>query len=132
MKKYYFALGLAIALVFVGTPVSAVSSCDPGFQLVGEVCIPSTTGLPSPGGSGSPVALVLSNFMQWLLTVFGMIAVIGFVVSGIQYLTSTGDEARIESAKRHMKWSIVGVIVALSGVVIIFAVDAMLNANAGF
>ncbi|MDD5652164.1 MAG: hypothetical protein PHX98_02070, partial [Candidatus Moranbacteria bacterium] len=62
----------------------------------------------------------------------GFIAIIGFVIAGIMYMTSAGDDDRIKTAKNAMKWSIVGVIVALMGFVILQAVDALLSGDAPF
>ena len=65
--------------------------------------------------------------MWWILALIGMIAIIAFVISGIQYLISAGDEGMIETAKRNMTYSIVGVLVALSGWVIIKAINQFLG-----
>ncbi|KKP67126.1 MAG: hypothetical protein UR65_C0077G0011 [Candidatus Moranbacteria bacterium GW2011_GWE2_35_164] len=65
--------------------------------------------------------------MTWILGMVGFLGVIGFAIAGILYLTSAGDEDRIGTAKKAMTWSIVGVIVALLGVVIIKAADSMLQ-----
>lgn len=61
--------------------------------------------------------------LNWLLIIAGVIAVIAFVISGIQYLVSAGNDSIIETAKRNMIYSIVGVIVMLSGLVIVNAID---------
>jgi len=83
-----------------------------------------------PAGS---VTDIIMQIMYWLLGIVGFIGVIGFVISGILYLTATGDEEKITTAKKAMTWSIVGVIVALMGYVIIQAVDIMLGGgNARF
>lgn len=66
------------------------------------------------------------------MAILGIIGVIGFIISGILYLISTGDETIIERAKAAMKWSIVGVIVGLMGVVIIQAIDLALRGYSGF
>jgi hypothetical protein len=50
-----------------------------------------------------------------------------FVISGIQYLVSAGDEGLIDTAKTNAKWSIVGIIVGLSGFIMLQAVDSLLN-----
>ena len=138
MKKYLLLFSLLLIPVISSNIALAAPDCH-GNEMVGGICIPTSSDLPDPTSSdlpdpgiSSPIGFIIFNLMQWMLALFWVVAIIGFAISGIQYLTSAGDEARIESAKRHMKWSIVGVIVALSGVVIIFAVDAMLNANAGF
>ena len=81
-------------------------------------------GLPS--GSISNIVTVI---LYWLLGIFGAIAVIGFVISGIMYIISSGDEDVMKSAKRAMIYSIVGVLVALSGLVIINTISNALNAS---
>lgn len=72
---------------------------------------------------------IISNILDWLLTLVGIAGVIGFIISGLMYLTSAGDDAKMKTAKSAMMASIYGVIVALSGVVVVTAVDYMLNAD---
>ena len=101
--------------------------CDPRyFEEVSGVCMPTKA---STGFSDATVAQVIKNFMLGMLGIFGFIVIISFLISGIQYLTSAGEERQLETAKRNMKWSLVGVLVALSGMVIILAIDAALRAN---
>jgi len=89
--------------------------------------IPAETHLPTGG-----VQAIIISIMNWLLIVVGVFGVIGFVIAGILYLTSAGDETRIETAKKAMLYSIIGVIVALVGVVILQAAKNMLNASTSF
>jgi hypothetical protein len=77
-----------------------------------------------PEGS---ISNILGNLLFWLLTLFGIIGIIGFVISGIIYLISAGETTMIDRAKTAMKWSIVGIIVGLSGFLIMQAVAAMLS-----
>ena len=88
------------------------------------VVVPSNTGLPS----GS-LFTVIESLMKWLLGIFGFLAIISFIISGIMYLTAAGDEDQQKKAKKQMQWSIVGVIVGLSGFIVIKAVDAWLRGN---
>jgi hypothetical protein len=84
------------------------------------------TGLPSPSGG---IKDILSNVLTWILGIIGMIAIISFAVSGFQYFFAAGDEKRMETAKRNLTYSILGVIVALSGLIIIKAVDTALRGS---
>lgn len=93
------------------------------------ITFPTNTGLPDPPGG---VLEILSNFFGWLLAVFGILAVGAFIISGVQYLISAGDDDMIKTAKRNMTWSIVGVLVGLSGWVIMQAINNALNANPYF
>lgn len=108
------------------TPTSSITTtCTNGTATAG-VCFPNNTGLPDPTGGISAVA---KNVLNWMLGIFTTIAIIAFVISGLQYLTSTGDEGQLEIAKRNAKWAMVGVLVGLSGYVILQAVQAALTAS---
>lgn len=98
-----------------------------GYDELNGVCIPNTTGLSTTG-----VDVILKGVMNWLLAVLGFIAIVGFVISGVQYLTAAGDERTIETAKTNMKYSIIGVIVALSGFIVIRAIDSLLSGSTVF
>ncbi len=128
MRTLMLAGILGMFLSFV-SPAQAVTCPPPADQwkVVGGVCVPNNTGL-----SSASVSDILLNLMGWLLGVLGVIGIIAFVISGLQYLTAAGDEHAIETAKTNMKYSIIGIMVALSGFVVIQAVDAVLNATPDF
>lgn len=81
-------------------------------------------GLPSGSIFG-----IVNNLLLWMLSIVGILAVIGFVISGMMYIMSSGDEDMMKKAKQAMIYSIIGVIVALSGLIVISAVNGALNAN---
>lgn len=120
-------LGMVLSFVTLPSHSLEAQTCPTGYTMVSGVCFPSNTGL-----SSTPVETIVMNVVNWLLAVLGFIAVVGFVVSGMQYLMSAGDEGTIETAKRNMKYSLIGVVVALSGRVLIVAINNMLNAGALF
>ena len=94
------------------------------FTVLAQFQAPPATGLPAGSLLG-----ILTSGMNWLLVVVGILGVIGFVIAGIIYLTAAGDEEQIAKGKQAMIYSIVGVIVALLGVIIIQAVQALLGGS---
>lgn len=132
MKKIKNIILIIITVLFLGGLVlkTASATCDPEkyppdkFEEVAGVCVPINTGL-----SDKTVKEIVFNAMQWILGIFGFIALIAFAVSGIQYMTAAGNENAIETAKRNMKWSMVGVIIGLGGLVIVWAIDSLLFAK---
>lgn len=120
-----FSAVLFSALFFLLSAVSA-QECEGGASAT--ICIPTaaSTGLPAPVGG---VPGIVKNVLNWMLGLVGIIAIIGFVISGFQYITASGSEKIVETAKRNMTYSVIGVIVALSGFVIIQAIDAALRGN---
>ena len=119
---FFVVVVLFMAFSFFAPSVSALTCPTADYTVVGGVCVPSDTGL-----SSASVSTILSKFMGWLLGILGVIGIIAFVISGIQYLTSAGDEKMAETAKNNMKYSIIGIMVALSGFIIIKAISALLS-----
>lgn len=103
--------------------VSAVAAAVPMLASA-ALTLPDNATDTLPGGS---LIDIVTGIMNWLLIVVGILGVIGFVIAGIIYLTAAGDDTRIEKGKQAMVYSIVGVIVALIGVVVIQAVQGMLS-----
>lgn len=117
-NKLLLLFPLILATVFFSWQPLLAVDCSSG------VCFPTDTGL-----SDQYIDVIIENILVWLLGIFGILAIIAFVVSGIQYLASAGNEKAVETAKRHMVYSIVGVAVALSGFIIIRAIDMALYAG---
>lgn len=103
------------------------TKCEDGYESsVGGLCFPIND------MSKATISKILLNLFTWLFGLFSVIAVSAFIISGIQYLTSAGNETMIETAKRNMTWSIVGVIVGLSGLVIVKAIANALQGTNPF
>lgn len=69
----------------------------------------------------SQIALKLLNF---LLGIAGILALIMLVIGGIMYLTSAGDEERVESGKKIFKFSLIGIIIVMASMVIVRQIAA--------
>ena len=116
MKKIK-TLVYSISSIALAAPVLVLAQFQP----------PAGTGLPA-----NSVFSIVSNIMNWLLRIVGVIGVIGFAIAGILYLTAAGEEGRIETAKKAMLFSIIGVIVALAGLVALQFASSMLGGESNF
>ena len=77
------------------------------------------------------VDAILLTILEWLLSIVGILGVLGFVVAGITYLTSYGDDKALEKAKKMMLYSVVGVVVALIGLIVVTAISGIFIDNDG-
>ncbi len=73
------------------------------------------------------ISQLLLNTLSFLLQIFGIVAIIALVISGIFYLTASGDEGRIRLAKKTSLYSIVGIALALSGIIIVKTISGFLK-----
>jgi hypothetical protein len=117
-----FLMPLAVLAAEWGVSIDSSGNWSAAVGSSGGWSMTNAYGLPSGSIMG-----IISNFLFWLLAIFAMAGIIGFVISGIIYLVSTGETTMIDRAKSAMKYSLVGILVGLSGFVIMQAVMTLLN-----
>jgi hypothetical protein len=69
---------------------------------------------------------IIENLLMWILSIFAMLAALAFVVSGVMLLTSGGNQDMTSRAKEYIKYSIIALVVALSGYIIIRFINGIL------
>jgi hypothetical protein len=113
--------------ISAGGSISA--STGPGCGAMGGL---SMWGLNNPFGlPGGSIFSIIVTIVDWLLALFGILGILGFIISGIMYLLSAGDDKMAEKAKAGLKYSIVGIVVGLSGFIIMQAIAGLLTGIAG-
>lgn len=66
----------------------------------------------------SPAANIVMNTLKGFLYLVGLYAILGFLIGGIAYFISFGDEKRQERAKTILKFAIIGDLIAIGALVI--------------
>jgi hypothetical protein len=121
MLKKLAALGTVLAI----PGIALAQGWATGLTNLGQ------TGLPGSNGA-TAVQTLIFNIMQWMLTILAAIGIVGFVIAGIMYLLSGGDDTRMKTAKNAMVAAIIGVLVGIMGLVIIYAAQNFLIGNTQF
>ncbi|NTV41494.1 MAG: hypothetical protein HGA61_04475 [Candidatus Moranbacteria bacterium] len=99
-------LGLAIA-------IAAPSMLKEVAQILGWTTDNATvTAAPS-------LSAISAKVLSFLLGIFGIISLIMMIIGAILYLTSAGDEDRIKKGKDIFKYSVLGVVIAMSAMVLV-------------
>lgn len=126
MNKIKQALysGATAVLAFAPFAAGAQSPTSSGFSV-------SKTGQQASTLGNTSIFQLISTFMNWLLGLIGVLAVIAFVISGILYLTAAGDEEQIARAKSTMMFAIIGLVIALVGLVVVNAVAGLTGNTTG-
>lgn len=118
MKTKIKKIGYGIASASILLPGVALAQWGKGISNAGKSQLP-----------GGTISAIITQAMNWLLALVGILGVIGFVIAGILYLTAAGSETQTEKAKKAMLYAILGVVVALVGLVIIKAVNTWLGGS---
>ena len=62
---------------------------------------------------------IATNALKFLMSILGVISLIMMIIASIFYLTSAGDSKRIETGKNMFKYAILGILIAMSSLVIV-------------
>ena len=134
IKTIFILVCLGIMLSLPSLAIAADWGVGGGIDSEGNWGINLGVGNSGGYGGGGSYGLpsgtifgIVRNILYWLLGILSLVSLIGFIIAGIWYLTAAGEKSQIERAKRAMLYSIVGVIVGLSGFVIFQAAQYMLS-----
>jgi len=86
---------------------------------------------PSGGATAidnaTPLADILANVLTFLLTLIGMLAVVGFIFSGLSYLSSGGDRSKADRAKKIALYSIIALAVSGGSLILVKTIIGFLD-----
>ncbi len=77
---------------------------------------------PSELSGALTLTEIARNVLNFLLSIIGTLALITMVISGIMYLTSAGNEARMKTARSIFTAALIGIAVAMGSLVLVSAV----------
>jgi hypothetical protein len=112
----------AAKLCIVGAILGlALAAAGPSFlrQLMIIVYGSPTAVIPTNLGAAPTIAQITENALSFLLSIIGMLAIIGLTISSVLYLLAGGDPGQAEKAKQSMKYSIIGIAAAGASLIIV-------------
>ncbi|XLQ20037.1 MAG: pilin [Candidatus Moraniibacteriota bacterium] len=110
-KKYIRNVLVVSCISFVAVSFVAV-------DVFAAISAPSGTGLPTAYGR-NPIATVIQDVIKLLVGIVGGLSVLMIVVGGIMYMSSGGDQGKVDTAKNIIVYSIVGLVVSLLAWIIV-------------
>ncbi|MCK4891566.1 MAG: hypothetical protein KAS78_02765 [Candidatus Pacebacteria bacterium] len=103
---YYVAIILSVSIVNKAVAVS--------------IHISKTT-------ENTDVRTLIENVLKWILSVAGSLTLLMLIAGGVLYITSSGNEQKVETAKKMITWTILGLILILASYSIIVMLDKILT-----
>lgn len=123
---------LAVSVLFAA-PVSA-AKCDSNLLAYpawhnGLQCetVGSTTQVKL--GELNDIWIVVLNIVQWIIITAGYVALGMIIWSGFQYMIAQGEPSKIEAAKSSLMNAIIGLVIALSAVIIIQTIQRAITGD---
>ena len=106
MKRVIISIATAFMLTFgaLAVPVGAQG-------ILGDACNGVSSTLCDR--SDDEAETFIKQLVNVLLWVVGILAVVMIIISGIKYVTSGGDSAKLTSAKNTLLYSVIGLLIAI-------------------
>ena len=82
----------------------------------------TTSGLSGLNLPSKSISDIIADLVDWLLTLVTVIAILMLVIGGVMYLVTTGDEMKLQLAKRIIVYAIVGLFVCGISYIIVKAI----------
>ncbi len=112
-----------VILLVLAVPTFTLAFDLPGAEAPSIAPAPiSNSSLGTPEG----VQNFLNDMLTWLSRIFWIVAVFFIIFAGFTYLTSAGDEAKVDKAKGMLKYAVIGIAVALLATVLPYLIESFL------
>ena len=136
MKYIKQKLKIFLPLLFILSMLGGQAIIPAGAYACGSSTGSSTSQVingASPNGtdcSGSGITKIVRAAVTVLSIIIGAAAVLMIVVSGLRYITSSGDSAKVSAAKTTLIYALIGVaIAALAQLLVHFALSQATSAT---
>jgi hypothetical protein len=117
--KNSLILTTAALMLFVFTiPNLAFADCDNPGSVKEETQCGANGAAGQSSGSSSSIDQTITNIINVLSAVVGVVAVIMILIAGFRYITSSGSEQTVASAKKTLLYAIIGLMIAILAQVI--------------
>ena len=106
------------SVLFYGTIMAVILCANNAIATSITLANPITT---------SDFSQIIENTLLWVLGVAGSIALFAFIIGGVMYITSAGDEQKVAVSKKIFNFTIIGLILILLSYSIIVTVTDILT-----
>ena len=79
-------------------------------------------------GGGDDLTSSITNILNAIIAVLGLVCVVVMIIGGVNYMTSSGDAGKVKKAKDTILYGLIGLIVcALAFALVNFVTSNILN-----
>lgn len=125
------AVTLAFALLPASVNAQAITA-EWGADSTGNNCVYTTT---TPSGEANVATIkgfqcLVANILSIAISVIGFVGFVMFLIGSFRYLLSGGNSKGIEGARNTFTFAVVGLVVALSSIIILRIIASFTGVDA--
>ena len=70
-------------------------------------------GIDEVAGGGTDLEGNITNILNGIIAVLGLVAVVVIIIGGINYMTSSGDAGKVKKAKDTILYGVIGLVICV-------------------
>jgi len=110
------------AVAAAGAAAALLLPAGAAFAVLGEI--------PETGGGSLELRPLVTQIIEGLLMLLGIIAVIIIIIAGLRLVVGGADEGQRQKARDQILWAVVGLILIVMASAIVRFIDSLLEGNA--
>ena len=119
-----------LAHAFIGLAIVMSANVIMGAIRIALVGSSGNIGNCATGGGCVDAGSMVTNLIQWVVGMAGIVAAIFVVYGGISYTTSSGDPSKLQKAKQIILYALIGLVIcALAEIITAFVSSTIRDAN---
>lgn len=79
------------------------------------------------GGTNATFSILLNPLIVNILVISALAAFIAIIISGFNYITASGDKAKVEQSGRMLNYALLGLVLVVAAYLITRIVGSMVN-----
>ncbi len=79
------------------------------------------------GFTGYDMETILTNVLNFLLSIIGILAIIGLIIGSVWMFSAAGDEERYKMGIKTVTCSIIGIVIALCSLIIVKEIKILIT-----
>ncbi|MBO4812766.1 hypothetical protein J5491_01305 [Candidatus Saccharibacteria bacterium] len=113
LKKLVLAVLLIAGLTTAYPVASTFAASDPSTDVCNLDVPDSVKNANNCNGAKDGASDIIVNIINAVIGLLGIAAVIVIIIGGINYMTSSGETAKIEKAKKTILYAVIGLVIAV-------------------
>lgn len=134
LKQFGLLLVPVLSMVLLVAPTANAKTCDKSMLAYpawnnGLQCDDTTGAVIEKDMKLNDIWIIVLNIVQWIIVTAGYVALAMIIWSGFQYMIAQGEPSKIEAAKSSLMNAIIGLVIALSAVIIIQTIQRAITGD---
>ena len=98
-------------------------------ELIKTFAVSGASEVTEVGSGESDLVGVITTILNVIIGVLGIVCVVVIILGGVQYMTSTGEAAKVKKGKDTILYGVIGLVVcALATVIVNFVIANIIGA----